>query len=101
MKILSVFIAVLILASGFDLCGETAIPDEKVKTELSKENGKKQGAETGCSNFCHCARCCFSLIPESLNTPGFQYPSVIRFFIFSNGVPPGVQRAVWQPPQIA
>lgn len=101
MKILSVFIAVLILASGFDLCEDADIPDGKAKTELSKENGKNQDFETGCSPYCHCVRCSFSLLPESSGILGLQMPFGIHFFNFPDNAPAGIHRAVWQPPQTA
>src|SRR5690606_29017206 len=99
MKILSVFIAVLILASGFDLCGDSGIPGGKAKTEVIKENGKKQDTENGCSSLCRCLRCSFSLLPESSGISGLPLPSGIRFFNSPDNAPAGTHRAVWQPPQ--
>jgi len=101
MKIFSVFITISVLSMGFDWCKDADLHKEEAKTELSKENQNGQGPQTGCSPFCHCVRCSFSLLPESSGILGLQMPFGIRFFSFPDNAPAGIHRAVWQPPKTA
>ena len=102
MKFLAIFMTILVLASGFDLCADTGSCDEEERTELSKSDNKSQEKSEMCSPFCHCARCAFSiLLPEKVEAFKVKYSSSDKFRYVLNALPTKVSNLIWQPPKSA
>ncbi|WP_423146043.1 hypothetical protein [Rubrolithibacter danxiaensis] len=102
MKIFTIFMALLILAMGVNLCRDKDFCDGKETTTLSK-TGKEEPAKSGsCSPFCHCTRCSFSiLLPKSLTGTRTQFLTLRTIFISSESIAAGINSAIWQPPKFA
>lgn len=100
MKFLAVFMTILMLASGLNLCADAGSCDNNQKAELHSQGQEQQSADEMCSPFCHCARCAFSiLLPEKIKVIKTAFSSADKFSYVQIAAPIRVSSSIWQPPK--
>ncbi|WP_207420382.1 hypothetical protein [Desertivirga brevis] len=102
MKVLAIFMTILMLITGVDLCNDLDSYERNVRKEVGQADNGKHPDEKPCSPFCHCARCPFSVIlPSILNVLNISFIKSEKYEAYS--VTYSIQFAVsiWQPPKAA
>ncbi|WP_207535596.1 hypothetical protein [Desertivirga arenae] len=99
MKVLAIFMTILMLITGVDLCNNLDKNESKASTEMGKSN-EKHSDEAPCSPFCHCARCPFSVVlPSVLIELSVSIIKGEKFSEYSSMQPVHFASSVWQPPK--
>jgi hypothetical protein len=101
MKVFAIFITVLVLLTGFDLCKDEVGSEGKKKTELKAGNSSNE-QDSACTPFCNCARCPFSvMIPTVITDLLIDNTLIRKFCSILPATPIEVSASVWQPPKFA
>lgn len=106
MKVFAIFMTIIMLLTGVDVCKEASGCESGEKTELCKmekdAHEPDHDQELPCAPFCHCARCPFSImIPvqianlNPIRLEGYNFNSILL------GKPSDVSFSIWQPPKLA
>lgn len=102
MRVFAIFMTILMLITGFDLCKdeESYINSQKTALSTAEENTHEQ--ESPCTPFCNCARCPFSVV-VSTRTTGLLADITVgqKFHCVLPGTPIEMSASVWQPPKFS
>ncbi|WP_370527289.1 DUF6660 family protein [Pedobacter sp. SYSU D00535] len=102
MKVLALFMTVIMLFTGFDLCKDEESCGSKKQVELSRTQDEHPQDSDLCSPFCNCTRCPFSvLLPQGLGALQSFHTLVPQYQKERSANPIRVSPSVWQPPKLA
>ena len=102
MKVFAIFMTVLMLITGFDLCKDEDSYAGRQKTGFSKAANDAHEQSSACTPFCNCSCCPFSVIIPAGTTRLLADNTIIeKYENISSGTPIQIGSSVWQPPQFS
>lgn len=100
MKLLAVFMTILMLFTGFDLCEDQDSSENEGRVEVGKTSDDNHQEEEPCTPFCHCARCPFSVVLPSVSRQHIiSFLKIEKFDGYISPTPIQFSPSIWQPPK--